>query len=41
LSELLDAALEAVALALGDELGRADLAALDKLWEEVKAGERG
>ena len=32
-------ALEGRAAARGVELGRADLAALDRLWEEVKAAE--
>ena len=32
-------ALEGMAEARGVELGRADLAALDRLWDEVKAGE--
>lgn len=34
-------ALEALAARTGIELGRADLAALDTLWDEVKTGERG
>jgi uncharacterized protein YabN with tetrapyrrole methylase and pyrophosphatase domain len=34
-------ALETMAAERGVELGRADLAALDRLWDEVKVGEGG